>query len=118
MPAVTRNSYGSGAAWYVATQLDGDSLRQLLVRAASEAGVVPTRSSDNSGVEVVIRRSVDAEYLFVINHTAQAVVHPATGVELISGAAVEHAVQVAPGGVAVVRNPFDTMPPRASSRIR
>ena len=118
VPAVTRNSYGSGAAWYVATQLDGDSLRQLLVRAASEAGVVPTRSSDNSGVEVVIRRSVDAEYLFVINHTAQAVVHPATGVELISGAAVEHAVQVAPGGVAVVRKPFDTMPPRASSRIR
>ena len=42
-------------------------------------------------------------WLFVLNHTDEQVQVPARGTDLVTGAAVDGAVRVAPGGVAVVR---------------
>ncbi|MFF4894932.1 beta-galactosidase [Streptomyces sp. NPDC001068] len=106
VPAVTRNAYGAGGAWYLATLPDAETLAGLLGRIREEAGVAAGRTAPE-GVEVVVRRGADADYVFVIDHAgAGAEVSVAAGsVELLSGKAVDGVVVVAPGEIAVVREP-------------
>lgn len=107
-PAVTRNDFGEGVAWYVGTVLDSDSLRRSLIVAASEAGVHSSEAG-MSGVEIVTRRGADFEYTFTINHSSQPVNHPGDGYEILSGTQVRR-VNVQPGGVAIVRRPLRDAP--------
>ncbi|MEU1340809.1 beta-galactosidase [Streptomyces sp. NPDC005827] len=104
VPAVTRRGVGAGSAWYVATLPDADTLVGLLDRIRAEAGVAAGRVAP-AGVEVVVRRGADADYVFVIDHTGEGAEVPVSdgAVELLSGKAVEGAVVVAPGDIAVVR---------------
>ncbi|MEV6946271.1 beta-galactosidase [Streptomyces sp. NPDC051172] len=107
VPAVTRNPYGTGAAWYVATHPDPEALAGLLERIRVEAGVEPVRSAP-AGVEVALRRGTEADYLFLINHTdqdAQVAVSPGA-TELLSGKPVAGGrVTVAAREAVVVREP-------------
>ncbi|WP_328426365.1 beta-galactosidase [Streptomyces sp. NBC_00443] len=106
VPAVTRNSTGSGVSWYVATLPDPATLSALVDRIRREAGVEPVRSTPQ-GVEAVLRRGADADYLFLINHTDRpvhvAVASDAT--ELLTGKPVPGSVSVPAGETAVVREP-------------
>ncbi|MER5941180.1 beta-galactosidase [Streptomyces sp. NPDC001928] len=105
-PAVTRNSLGAGVSWYVATLPDPETLAGLLDRIRKEAGVEPVRGTP-PGVEAVLRRGPDADYLFLINHTDRAA-HVAVApdaTELLSGKPVPGSVSVAAGETAVVREP-------------
>ncbi|MFQ3561318.1 beta-galactosidase [Streptomyces gramineus] len=104
VPAVTRHAYGAGSAWYLATLPDAETLAGLLGRIREEAGVAAGRAAPK-GVEVVVRRGADADYVFVIDHAgAGAEVSVAAGsVELLSGKPVDGVVVVAPGEIAVVR---------------
>ncbi|GHH06289.1 beta-galactosidase [Streptomyces lanatus] len=105
-PAVTRNSLGSGTSWYLATLPDPTSLAGLLDRLRTEAGVESVRSTA-PGVEAVLRRGADADYLFLINHTdrpAEVAVAP-DATELLTGKPVVGSVGVPAGDVAVVREP-------------
>ncbi|MEU0969629.1 beta-galactosidase [Streptomyces sp. NPDC005917] len=106
VPAVTRHGYGSGTAWYVATLPDAQTLAGLLERIRAEAGVAAGRTAP-AGVEVVVRRGDDADYVFVIDHAGKGAEVPVTpgAVELLSGKAVDGPVVVAPGEIAVVREP-------------
>ncbi|MGH1523798.1 beta-galactosidase [Leifsonia sp. L25] len=100
-PAVTRNAFGRGSAWYVGTAVDRPHLSGLLVRAAQEAGVaIPADHAD--GVESVLRRGPDADYRFYINHTDAARTVGAAGLELLTGAAVD-GMELPPGAVRVVK---------------
>ncbi|MEU8794465.1 beta-galactosidase [Streptomyces sp. NPDC048643] len=104
--AVTRHALGAGSAWYVATHPDADTLAALLDRMCAEAGVAAPLVGP-PGVEVVRRRGVDADYVFLIDHTgegAELPVPPGT-TELLTGKEVLATVRVAPGDVAVVRTP-------------
>jgi beta-galactosidase len=91
-PAITRNRYGSGSAWYVSTGLTDDSLETLLRRVAGEAGAEPVLPGLPPEVEAVRR----GDLLFLFNHgTAPATVGdvlvPAGGVRIrsvVEGAAV------------------------------
>jgi beta-galactosidase len=105
IPAVTRNSWGEGAAWYVATLLDPAPFRSLIARAAAEAGVqAPARVRDAGGpLELVRRRRGDASYLFVVNHGPHAATVDADGEELTTGAPVSGALVVPGGAVRIVR---------------
>ncbi|GAA2558804.1 beta-galactosidase [Winogradskya consettensis] len=92
VPAVTRNSYGAGQAWYVATHLDHADLRTVLrdaVGATAEPGELE-----------VVRRG---QFRFVINHGAKPVEHPVTGHELVTGDHVDGSLLVPAGAVRVVR---------------
>ncbi|MER6467054.1 beta-galactosidase [Streptomyces sp. NPDC001228] len=104
VPAVTRHAYGAGSAWYLATLPDAETLAGLLGRIREEAGVAAGRAAPK-GVEVVVRRGADADYVFVIDHAgAGAEVSVAAGsVELLSGKPVDGVVLVTPGEIAVVR---------------
>ncbi|MGK5682817.1 beta-galactosidase [Actinoplanes sp. URMC 104] len=88
-PAVTRNDFGAGQAWYVSTVLD---LRDVLVKVVDAPGT-------QKDTEVVRR----GPYVFVINHGAKDVEHPATGEELVTGQPVTGSVLVPAGAVRVIR---------------
>ncbi|MFF4800301.1 beta-galactosidase [Streptomyces sp. NPDC001351] len=107
VPVVTRNAYGTGAAWYVATHPEPEALAGLLERIRAEAGVEPVRSAP-AGVEAALRRGAEADYLFLINHTdqdAEVAVSPGA-TELLSGNPVAGGrVKVAAGEAVVVREP-------------
>jgi beta-galactosidase len=105
VPAVTRHTHGEGTAWYLATHPDPATLAGLLDRIRREAGVEPVRETPD-GVEAVLRRGEDADYLFLINHGERnaEVQVAASATELLSGRSAEGGrVTVAPGEVAVVR---------------
>lgn len=104
-PAVTRNAWGAGTAWYLATLLEPDGYRDLLARAAADAGVRPAadvRGGDGA-LEIVRRRGSDASYLFVINHGASTASVTARGVELITEAPVAGDLEVPGGAVRIIR---------------
>ncbi|MFI7296177.1 beta-galactosidase [Streptomyces sp. NPDC050121] len=105
VPAITRNAYGSGTAWYIATHPDSTTLSAVLERIRQDAGVHPEREVP-AGVEVVRRRGADADYLFLIDHAGHGAEVPADGVELLTGKPVAGSVSVPAGGVAVVREPL------------
>ena len=104
-PAITKNEYGAGTAWYVATALGRPALRDLLREAATGAGV--DRGPENDGdFEVVRRREAGNErgatYAFVINHGTREREYAITGTDLISGEAIGGRLRVPPGGVRVL----------------
>lgn len=101
--AVTRNAYGAGTAWYVATALHPDGLRDVLRSAVDAAGVVPLGPEGDGSVEVVRRTGDGRSYLFIVNHGRREIRHPATGQELVTGKPVVGQLRVGPGEVRVVR---------------
>ncbi|RZB18302.1 beta-galactosidase [Streptomyces sp. F001] len=106
-PAVTRHTFGEGTTWYLATRPDPATLGSLLGRIRSEAGVAPVRTTPD-GIEAVLRRGPDADYLFLIDHTGRGaeVSVSAAATELLTGKPAEDgSVTVPAGGVAVVREP-------------
>jgi len=113
-PAVTRHAVGAGAAWYVATRLDEAGTSRLADRLIAESGVRPTVPALPNGVEVARRHAAAAPglagegpatstFLFVINHTADQVRVPASGIDLLTGATADGEVGVPAHGVAVLR---------------
>ncbi|MFD0331110.1 beta-galactosidase trimerization domain-containing protein [Streptacidiphilus monticola] len=66
-PAVTRNTYGTGTAWYVATAPDPSTLDAVLRAALADAGLhAPAELPE--GVERVERTDGERIWQFVINH--------------------------------------------------
>lgn len=104
-PAITRNSWGNGTAWYLATLPDAVAYRDLMARIIAEAGLTPPASviGDLRALEIVRRRSADRSYLFIVNHGAAAVSVEATGLDLVTEAAVSRHVVVPPGAVRIIR---------------
>ncbi|GAA4598520.1 beta-galactosidase [Actinoplanes octamycinicus] len=85
-PAITRNRFGAGSAWYLSPGLGDDALRRVLDQVAAEAGVRPVLAGLPPRVEAVRR----GELLFLFNHGAEAVTIPLPGADPVT---------VPPGGV-------------------
>jgi len=102
VPAATRNSFGAGEAWYLATRLDATALRGVVATAARRAGVAAPAALPE-GVEVVRRRGAADSYLFLINHTESPFAIPADGTELITDETVTGTLTVPAGEVRVLR---------------
>jgi beta-galactosidase len=68
--AITRNSFGEGHGWYVATQPGVVALQELVARVMEDAGIRPCLDEPRDGVEVVHRGALR----FLINHTASTVI--------------------------------------------
>ncbi|KRE93457.1 beta-galactosidase [Nocardioides sp. Soil774] len=102
LPAVTRREVGSGSAWYVATRLDPAGTDRLVEHLVAESGVeqLPGAGAD---VEVTRRVGDAASWLFVINHGGAPAAVPVHGHDLVTGRDVAGDLEVAAGGVAVVR---------------
>lgn len=101
-PAVTRNTLGAGTAWYVGTALEASAFGALARRALVEAGVAYRELPES--LEVVMRSSDAARYLFAINHGDADVTLAEAGTELLTQTETEHLV-VPAGAVRVLRQP-------------
>jgi beta-galactosidase len=104
-PAVTRNAFGEGEAWYVTTRLDRQSMARVLNAATTSAGVEPTFAAP-AGVEASRRYAGRSSILFLLNHRDVAVEVPiaAAGVNLVDGSAVHPGLlRLGPYGAAVIR---------------
>ncbi|MBO0812329.1 MAG: beta-galactosidase [Microlunatus sp.] len=100
-PAVLRNAYQQGTAWYLATVLGEARLGALLNRVITAAGVEPALPALPERVEAVRR----GDLLFVINHNAEAVAvaTPGDWRDLLTDAVVRDQLQLPGEQVAVLR---------------
>ncbi|QOS78281.1 beta-galactosidase [Paenibacillus sp. JNUCC31] len=69
MPVVTRNTFGQGEAWYVASDPEDRFLDDLLGQLAA-AKNMDSLLETPEGVEVTARTKDGQQYLFVMNHNA------------------------------------------------
>jgi beta-galactosidase len=99
-PAITRNRFGTGTAWYAATALDERSFAALVAGILDEAGVA--RVDLPAGVELVVRSNATARFTIVINPTASEVSVARAGQELITAESTEQ-LRVPAGAVRVLR---------------
>lgn len=75
-PAVTNNRYGSGTAYYLASELEHEALGKLLDGICRDRGVEPVLAGMPPGVETVCREREGERLVFVINHEDEAVTVP------------------------------------------
>ncbi|SEK19755.1 beta-galactosidase [Paenibacillus sp. OK003] len=71
MPVVTRNTFGQGEAWYVASDPEDRFLDGLLGQLAAAKHIASLLDTPE-GVEVTSRTKDGQQYLFVMNHNATA----------------------------------------------
>jgi beta-galactosidase len=100
-PAVTRNRYGNGTAWYVSTKLDGGDLSAVVLNAVETAGI-ETAPQPPAGLEVATRGAGADTFTFLINHAEVDAEYPATGRNLLSGETVSGTAVVPAGTVCVI----------------
>jgi beta-galactosidase len=103
--ALTRNRYGKGAAWYLATQAEPRLYDELIGRLAEEAGVHAPIDAP-AGVQAILRGGAGGRFLFLLNHTQ----HPVElsdeilcGRELISKAECTGSLVLKARDVAVIQ---------------
>ncbi|MGG5260360.1 beta-galactosidase [Phycicoccus avicenniae] len=101
-PAATRRPVGEGAAWYLGTLPDDDTLGALVEQVVAAGGVAPAAEAP-AGVEVVRRSSADGSWLFVLNHTDTDTTLTVAGHDLVSGRDVGPSTTVAARTAAVIR---------------
>jgi beta-galactosidase len=71
-PAVTRNRFGSGSAYYLATTLEAPALRAFIGGICSEAKIAPALTDAPAGIEAIERVSPGGEtVLYVLNHNPE-----------------------------------------------
>ena len=91
MPAVTKNIYGKGHVYYVATQLEAAGLARVLDEATNEVSVSGV-IAEETGLEITCRESENTRFYFVMNFTDEKQTLPASlagMVDLITGEAAK-----------------------------
>ncbi|SMD23534.1 beta-galactosidase [Kibdelosporangium aridum] len=68
-PALTRNEFGSGVAWYLGTRLDEEAMRSLMNEVTAGAAVSPVLSGLPEGVQATRR----GDFVILLNHTTNEV---------------------------------------------
>ncbi|MBE6974975.1 MAG: beta-galactosidase [Ruminococcaceae bacterium] len=89
MPALTRNEFGAGRAYYMATRPAAAGYAALVGHLCREQGVRPVMETPE-GVEATIRENSEHRYLFLLNHSGQTrtVTVDRAGTDLLSGRTV------------------------------
>lgn len=102
-PALTRNRFGLGSAYYIGTRLQPEAMSAFVARILGELGLRPPLKAP-AGVEVVRRSDGARSLLFVLNHsetTAQVRLH-GRAYDLLTGKRHRGILSVEPFGVAVL----------------
>lgn len=104
-PAITKNQFGSGKAWYVGTQLEKDGLADLVGQITAEIGIEQLVAETN-GLEVTKREKEGQTYYFILNLTKEVKELPiefAGKVDLLQGATLVEKQEVQPYDVFIVK---------------
>jgi beta-galactosidase len=102
-PAVCRNRFGAGSAYYIATDPDDEFLAAFLGSLLDQHGIGAALDAP-PGVEVAVRERDGRRILFVLNHTAD-VAHielDATYRDLLRDMRVVGTLAVAPRDVRIL----------------
>lgn len=106
MPVLTRNSFGSGKAYYVASSPDAAFMENFLANLCKEKdikGLLPERAPE--GVETARRVKDGQEYLFLLNHNAEAAevnIGAASRQDVLAQSSVSGTVTVPGRGVVIL----------------
>jgi beta-galactosidase len=104
-PAITRNAFGHGLAYYLGTQVELEFLRRLLVDICEETGIRPPLRVP-AGVEAVRRENEEGRFLFLLNHTT-ATQHielgADDGIDLLASAPIGSSFPLGPREVKVIQ---------------
>ena len=102
VPALTRNTYGDGSAWYLATRLEQTAIDALAERLLAEANVTPV-VPPAADLEAARRRAPDGRsWVFLVNHGDEPLDVPVAGLDLVSARRTDGLLRLAAGSVAVV----------------
>ena len=84
-PVITRNTFGSGQAFYVGTRSDEEFYDDFLKEICDELEIKPVMETPE-GVEVTCRENTDNKYYFILNHNDEEteIKLAVNGVELLS----------------------------------
>ncbi len=104
-PAVTRNQFGKGNAFYVGTVPDSNGMDWLIETVCEIANVKPILLKVPTGVEILKRVSGDSSWLFVLNHTSDSITVQLgmNGHNLLTGLEVNGSIELEAAGVAIVQ---------------
>ncbi len=105
MPAVTRNAFGRGHAWYVATDPEVRMLDDLIAHFSAAYGI-DRNLSPVEGVEVTQRTKNGADITFILNHSAEAKsvdLGGLAGTDLLTGKKMEGVIEIAGRDVCIIR---------------
>ena len=85
-PVLSKNEFGKGHAYYVATRAGQDFYDDFLKKVLEEQGVEPV-FKPCKGVEITLRRKEETNFLFFLNHNPQETVLIAEkpGTDLLTG---------------------------------
>ena len=85
-PVLSKNEFGKGHAYYVATRAGQDFYADFLKKVLEEQGVEPV-FKPCKGVEITLRRKEETNFLFFLNHNPQETVLIAEkpGTDLLTG---------------------------------
>lgn len=106
MPVLTVNTFGEGRAYYVASSPGADFLQGFLKNLCEEKGIKPLLDAP-AGVEVARRVKNGLEYLFLLNHTAEASaveIGASERKDLLANAVVTGSVTVPGRGVVILES--------------
>jgi beta-galactosidase len=103
-PAVTRNTFKKGTAYYLGTELSQDGLEWLIDRILEQAQVWPDLPNLPAGIEVMLRSDQSKEWLFILNHTDKSIEVPTgkNGTDLLSGQEVSGVIHLSAYAAAVI----------------
>ncbi|MEV1202050.1 beta-galactosidase, partial [Microbispora rosea] len=104
--AVVANEFGAGRVVYFATLLEQDAFDRVLIGELRAAGVANRFDGLPAHLECTVREDERHEYLFLLNHDAEASVAvpvEGDGTDLLTGLPASGEVTVPPLGAAVVR---------------
>lgn len=71
MPVLTRNDFGKGHAYYMATRPDSEFYQTLVALLCREQGVAPV-IANAQGLEATLRTNGEKDFLFLLNHQKEA----------------------------------------------
>ncbi|WP_229689931.1 beta-galactosidase [Microbispora bryophytorum] len=103
--AVVANDFGAGRVVYFATLLEQDAFDRVLIGELTAAGVDNRFDGLPAHLECAVREDERHEYLFLLNHDAEApvAVPVGSGTDLLTGRSASGEITVPPLGAAVVR---------------
>jgi beta-galactosidase len=104
IPAITKNHFGAGQAWYVATSPEPALLQDLLSNICLDKNIQPLLKTPH-GVEASQRSKDGKSFLFLLNHNAEEAVVD-TGLskveDLLTGELLTGSIRLSAKGVRII----------------
>ena len=106
MPVLTKNAFGKGYGYYVATSSDDAFYEDYLSEICAEAGITPIMDTPAT-VEVTMRSNTNGSFVFLLNHGEETyeTTLPFAGTDLLTDTAYAQndAITLKAKGVAIIK---------------